>query len=89
MDTQILQGNVSGPIHNLDDVKDLLCNITPKVLCVQETYLKSTQTNCLGQYSIFCKDLDGTIALPGGVASIVDKLVPAVKTLNASEAVAI
>lgn len=81
MDTQILQWNVRGLLHNLDDIRELLNKHTPKVLCVQETHLKSTQTNFLKQYAIFRKDRDDAAASSGGVAIIVDKGV-ACKQLN-------
>lgn len=73
MDTQVLHWNVRGLLHNLDDVKELLHQFKPKVLCVQETHLKSTQTNFLKQYAIFRKDRDDAVASSGGVAIVVDK----------------
>lgn len=73
MDTQIIHWNVRGLLHNLDDIKELLYKYTPKVLCVQETHLKHTQTNFLRQYAIFRKDRDDTLVSSGGVAIIVDR----------------
>ena len=73
MDTQILQWNVRGLLHNLDDIKELLHKYNPKVLCVQETHLKHTQTDILRQYAIFRKDRDDTVVSSGGVAIVVDR----------------
>lgn len=75
MDTQILHWNIRGLLHNLDDAKELLCKLNPKVLCVQETYLKPTQTGFLPQFAIFRKDRDDANTSSGGVAIIVDKSV--------------
>lgn len=62
-------------MHNLDDVKELLYEIQPRLFCVQETHLKSTQTSFLKQYSIFRKDREDGLAASGGVAIIAQRSV--------------
>lgn len=73
MNTEIVHWNVRGLLRNLDDVKELLHKLNPKVLCVQETHLKPTQTGFLPQYTIFRKDHDEANTSSGGVAIIIDK----------------
>lgn len=75
MDTQILQWNVRGLLHNLDDIKELLYKFSPRVLCVQETHLNSSHKNFLRHYAIYRKDRDNALTSSGGVAIIVDKRV--------------
>ena len=73
METQIIQWNVRGLLRNLDDVQELLHKHSPKVLCVQETHLKSKHTNFLRSYIIFRKDRDDAMASSGGVAVVVSQ----------------
>ena len=75
MDTQILQWNVRGLLRNLDDIQELIHEHSPKVLCVQETHLKTKHTNFLRHHVIFRKDRDEATASSGGVAIIIDKSV--------------
>lgn len=70
MATQILQWNARGLLRNLDDIKELLQKYNPKVLCIQETHLKSINTNFLNSYVIFRKDRENALASAGGVAII-------------------
>lgn len=76
MATQIMHWNARGLLHNLDDITELLHKHNPKVLCIQETHLKPSQTNFLRQYAVFRKDRDEATASSGGVAIIVQKSVP-------------
>lgn len=73
MDAQIIGWNERGLLRNLDDVQELLQEHSPKVLCVQETCLKSKHTNFLQQYALFCKDRDDAFASSRAVAVIFTK----------------
>lgn len=86
-----MQWNVRGLLRNLDDVQEILCKFTPKVLCVQETHLTSKHTNFLRQYMTFRKDRGDAVASSGGVAIIADRSIACqhLKLQTALEAVAV
>lgn len=66
----MLQWNVRSLISNLDDVQELLYELSPKVLCMQQTHLNSKHTNILHHYAVFRKDHDDGAVASGGVAII-------------------
>lgn len=75
MMTQIIQWNVRGLLRNLDDVKEILSEFRPNVLCMQETHLNTQNKNFLKQFLVFRKDREGAQASSGGVAIVVQKSV--------------
>lgn len=58
-------------LGNLDDIQEFLYKPSPKVLCVQETYLNSSNTNFLRQCVLFRMNRNDAVASSGGVIIIV------------------
>lgn len=71
----VVQWNCRGLLKNLDDIYELLSQHQISIMCLQETHLRTNQTNFLKNYSVFRKDRDGCMHPSGGVAIIVQKSV--------------
>lgn len=71
MATQIIHWNVRSLFLNLDNINELLHNLNPMLLRVQELHLNSTHK--LLRYAIYRGDRTDALSSSDGEAIIVDK----------------
>lgn len=64
----IIQWNMNGFFNNLEMLKLLLTNSSPKIICIQETNLKHQYLSLMKNYNAFIKNRQNQNISSGGVA---------------------
>lgn len=86
-----LQWNCRGLFSNYDDITFLINEHHPAAFCLQETHLKESHSNVLRHFKVFRKDRLNASVASGGVAVVVQRMVPSTEVAlqTSLEAVAV
>lgn len=68
---KIIQWNIRGFYNNLEELKQLISQHQPPVICIQETHLKPKNSPKLANYTLFRHDHTSTDHASGGVATAI------------------
>lgn len=71
--SKILQWNANGIINKHEMFTKLLFDISPQIICLQETYFKADYYKKLKNFKCFFKNRINTTKASGGVATYIDE----------------
>ena len=76
MGTEILQWNCRGVKANYENLELLILELNPKIICLQETFLKPTDSLTFENYSSVHKMMDSPRKASGGTSIFIRKDIP-------------
>ena len=76
MNTEILQWNCRGIKANYENLELLILELNPKIICLQETFLKPSDSLTIPNYSSIHKMMDSPRKASGGTSIFVRRDIP-------------